>query len=83
MTKTVTEKIRERLRLRVDLPEPAERRAIREAVGLSQGELAEAVGVTRQAISHWESGLRTPQGRMLDRYIEAIRAMRAAQDEDQ
>lgn len=48
------------------------------AAGLSQGELAEAIGVTRQAVSHWESGTRTPQGEMLDRYVSAIRTLRDA-----
>lgn len=65
-----------RLRLRQDLPDPAQRRAIREAVGISQHELAEAIGVTRQAISHWENGTRTPKGVLLERYVTAIRTLR-------
>lgn len=68
-------RVRARLRLRKDLPSPAERRAIRKAAGLSQGELAEAIGVTRQAVSHWEAGTRTPQGALLDRYVSAIRTL--------
>jgi DNA-binding transcriptional regulator YiaG len=79
MTATVAEKIRFRLRVRRDLPDPAARREIREAAELSQQELADAIGVTRQAVSHWEAGIRTPKGILLDRYIEAIRAM---QDRD-
>ncbi|MFF4356897.1 helix-turn-helix transcriptional regulator [Streptomyces sp. NPDC001604] len=71
-------RVRARLRLRQDLPDPAERRAIRKAAGLSQGELAEAIGVTRQAVSHWEGGTRTPTGVLLDRYVSAIRTMRGA-----
>ena len=71
-------RVRARLRLRHDLPVPAERRAIRKAAGLSQGELAEAIGVTRQAVSHWEAGTRTPKGDLLDRYVSAIRTMRSA-----
>ncbi|KUN03945.1 hypothetical protein AQI95_21130 [Streptomyces yokosukanensis] len=76
MTATVAEKIRSRLQVRRDLPMPEERRAIREAADLSQQELADAIGVTRQAVSHWEAGIRTPRGIFLDRYIDAIRAMR-------
>ncbi|MEU0253274.1 helix-turn-helix transcriptional regulator [Streptomyces sp. NPDC006184] len=67
-----------RLLLRQDLPAPEERRAIRQAAGLSQGELAEAIGVTRQAISNWESGARTPKGSHLERYVTAIRTLRSA-----
>jgi transcriptional regulator with XRE-family HTH domain len=33
----------------------------REELGLSQGELAERVGVSQQTISRWESGLAIPQ----------------------
>jgi len=59
-----------------DLPTPEERRAIRRAAGLSQGELAQAIGVTRQAVSNWESGIRTPKGACLERYVTAIRTLR-------
>ncbi|MFH9225935.1 helix-turn-helix transcriptional regulator [Streptomyces lydicus] len=78
MTATVAEEIRSRLQVRTDLPCPEQRRALRTSAGLSQQELADAVGVTRQAVSHWESGIRTPRGAVLDRYIDAIRALREA-----
>ncbi|MEU0971332.1 helix-turn-helix transcriptional regulator [Streptomyces sp. NPDC005917] len=71
-------RVRARLRLHQDLPAPEERRAIRQAAGLSQGELAEAIGVTRQAVSHWEAGTRTPKGAFLERYVSAIRTLRDA-----
>ena len=61
--------------LRRDLPAPEQRRAIRQAAGLSQVEVAEAVGVTRQAVAHWEAGTRTPKGTLLERYVSAIRTM--------
>lgn len=69
-------RVRARLRLHQDLPTPEERRAIREAAGLSQGELAEAIGTTRQAISNYETGARTPRGARLERYVTAIRTLR-------
>lgn len=36
-------------------------RARREALGMTQGDLAEKVGVSRGAVSLWESGLRNPE----------------------
>ncbi|MFI0964655.1 helix-turn-helix transcriptional regulator [Streptomyces sp. NPDC021080] len=78
MTATVAEQIRSRLRIRVDLPSPDERRELREKAGLSQQELADVVGATRQAVGHWEAGNRTPRGKLLDRYVEAIRVLREA-----
>ncbi|MDH6141008.1 transcriptional regulator with XRE-family HTH domain [Kitasatospora sp. GP30] len=80
MTATsVAEQIRARLRVRNGLPNPDERRRIREAAGLSRRELADAIGVTRQAVGHWETGARqTPRGQLLDRYVAALRALQEA-----
>ena len=36
-------------------------RALRRRAGLSQEELAETVGVSRQAVSKWESGASVPE----------------------
>ena len=76
MTATVAEQIRSRLRVRRDLPAPAQRRELREAAGLTQQELADVVGVTRTAVSNYEQGIRTPRGIALTRYVEAIRTLR-------
>jgi len=35
---------------------------LRHDLGMSQAELAEAVGVSRVAVTHWESGNRRPSG---------------------
>lgn len=36
-------------------------REIREAVGMSQGELARRMGVTQGAVSQWENGSTNPE----------------------
>ncbi|MFJ5155750.1 helix-turn-helix transcriptional regulator [Streptomyces sp. NPDC088353] len=78
MTSTVAEKIRSLRHVRLELPTPPERRAIREAAGLTQAQVGSAVGVTPQAVALWESGRRTPRGHFLEKYVEAIRAMQEA-----
>lgn len=79
MVATTAEKIRSRLRVHRDLPDPEQRRALREAAGLSQQELANTIGVTRQAVSHWETGARNiPRGQLLDRYVEVLNTLREA-----
>lgn len=78
MTATVAEQIRSRLGVRLELPQPDERRRLREAAGLSQQEVADALGVTRAAVGHWETGLRSPRGRLLTAYVDVIRVLREA-----
>ncbi len=78
MNATTADMIRSRMHLRLDLPPPARCKALREAAGLSQQEVAEAVGVTRQAVGHWETGARRPSGPILGRYVEALRVLEDA-----
>lgn len=62
------------------LPPPALRRHIREQVGLSQEDIADALGVGRTAVTRWETGSREP-GRavrvayvaLLERLAEEVR----------
>lgn len=75
MATTVADQIRSRLRVRHDLLTPEKRRALREAAGLTQQELAEIVGVTRKAIGNYETGIRYPQGAARDRYAEVLRTL--------
>lgn len=70
--------VRERLKLHADLPNPSERRRIRESAGLTAREVAAAVGASHQAILMWEQGQRSPRGDFLVRYVEALNAMREA-----
>jgi HTH-type transcriptional regulator/antitoxin MqsA len=60
------------------LPEPEQRSALRKGAGLTQKELADAVGVDRTAIAHWEAGRRNPDGKRLDAYLEALGVLQDA-----
>jgi transcriptional regulator with XRE-family HTH domain len=65
------------------LPEPAVRREIREAAGLSQARLARALSVSRSCIAQWESGARmVPRGPLLDKYVAALRKLKAEVEAD-
>lgn len=61
-----------RSRRRRMLPPPEIRRMLREKAGITQEEIAGALGVSRPAISRWESGARTPRGERLLDYIELL-----------
>ncbi|MCM2389715.1 helix-turn-helix domain-containing protein [Streptomyces albipurpureus] len=50
----------------------AEIRAVREALGWDQAELARRVGVRHQTISRWERGDTSPKGKRLDRVRAAL-----------
>ncbi len=65
-----------RKQARVELPRPAERRALRKALGLTLHEVAELIGCSHVAVLHWEKGERTPQGENLTRYRELLDALR-------
>ncbi|MCU1592172.1 MAG: polymerase subunit sigma-24 [Frankiales bacterium] len=60
------------------LPPPRTRRALRQAAGLSTEQLGHVLGVTRQTVSNWETGRRTPRGEQLVAYLEALRFLRQA-----
>jgi DNA-binding transcriptional regulator YiaG len=69
------EALRERLdsvRAQRRLPAPAVRREIRERVGLSQADVARALGVTREAVAYWERGQRVPKAGTAARYLELL-----------
>lgn len=58
------------------LPTPEKARLIREAAGISQTQLAEAIGVHRMTILRWENGERRPRGLHLTAYCAALQEMR-------
>jgi transcriptional regulator with XRE-family HTH domain len=45
---------------------------VRRSRGLTQAELAESAGLTQAALSRYESGLREPDGDVLDRLGRAL-----------
>ena len=58
-----------------DLPPPAERRRLREAAGLSQSQVATALGTRREAVGNWEAGRtdpRPPQRAAYARLLEGL-----------
>jgi transcriptional regulator with XRE-family HTH domain len=64
-------------RRRRSLPDPATRRLIRVTAGVSQAELAAAIGVRGASLSRWETGRRHPRGQVRDRYAHALEELRA------
>jgi predicted transcriptional regulator len=59
------------------LPGPAACQQIREQSGLSQDDIARAVGVTRAAVARWEAGERQPRPANLRRYVELLEKLAA------
>ena len=43
---------------------------LREALGLTQEQFAQRVGVTYSSVNHWENGKRTPQPFLIRRLLE-------------
>ncbi|MFG3207735.1 telomere-associated protein Tap [Streptomyces sp. NPDC048192] len=58
-----------------DLPSPAERRRLREAAGLTQGQIASALETRRETVANWELGKtepRPPQRAAYARLLEKL-----------
>ncbi|MFD5326395.1 sigma factor-like helix-turn-helix DNA-binding protein [Streptomyces sp. NPDC127092] len=56
----------------VSLPSPKERRRLREALSLSEDQVAEALGVTRATVRAWETGRSSPRGRKREAYARLL-----------
>lgn len=69
-------------RRRRRLPDPATRRALRVAAGLSQADVAACVGVDRASVSRWETGHRSPRGDTAEAYAALLRDLAAATASD-
>lgn len=60
------------------LPSPKQRRHLREAASLTQAQVAERVGVSRETVRAWESGRTTPRGRRREAYAELLASLAEA-----
>jgi transcriptional regulator with XRE-family HTH domain len=77
---TTLAQVAEKVRARRDLPEPAVRRALRIGAGLSQQDIADVCGVTRAAVSRWESGERGVDADHVVLYAELLDMLRRGGD---
>lgn len=68
----------ERARRRRELPDARTRRLTRARAGITQIDLARALGVDRATVSRWESGDRNPDGELLVAYLDALAQMERA-----
>jgi transcriptional regulator with XRE-family HTH domain len=59
-------------RRRKSLPAPAVRRYLRQNAGLTQDDVALVLGASREAVSRWERGLRTPRRDARTAYVELL-----------
>jgi transcriptional regulator with XRE-family HTH domain len=59
-------------RIRRGLPDPSVRRLLRQRAGLTQRELAAALGIAQPTLARWEAANRTPRGDLLERYSQAL-----------
>ncbi|MFK4037618.1 helix-turn-helix transcriptional regulator [Nonomuraea wenchangensis] len=50
-------------------------RELRQAAGLTQAEIAAAVGVAQPTVALWETGQRVPRGAAALRYAKAVEAL--------
>jgi DNA-binding transcriptional regulator YiaG len=65
----------QRERLRERLPRPEVCRSLRETAGLTQADVARAVGCQRASVSRWEAGKRRPRGDLADAYIRVVQRL--------
>jgi len=57
------------------LPPPAVARAILAAAEVSQGNVADELGVHRVTVARWLAGTRTPRGEVRERYARLLREL--------
>ncbi|MGW1216543.1 helix-turn-helix domain-containing protein [Streptomyces sp. NPDC002499] len=57
------------------LPSPKERRRLRESGSLTQAQVAERVGVSRETVRSWETGRTTPRGDKREAYAKLLASL--------
>ncbi|MFJ6084075.1 helix-turn-helix domain-containing protein [Streptomyces sp. NPDC092369] len=57
------------------LPSPKERRRLRESGSLTQAQVAERVGVSRETVRSWERGRTTPRGDKREAYAKLLASL--------
>jgi DNA-binding transcriptional regulator YiaG len=57
-----------------ELPEPGERIRLRQAFGVSQARLANALKVSRATVIAWEKGTQNPEGANREAYAATLSA---------
>ena len=65
-----------RSQARKQLPPPEMRRLIREQARLSQEDIAGVLKIDRATVSRWESGERTPRGKLAETYKQLLDRLR-------
>jgi len=67
-------------RRRRALPPPPVRRLLREGAGMTQAEVAGALGVGRPAVTRYESGARSPRGDVRLVYVDLLERLVGEQE---
>ncbi|MCU1530390.1 MAG: hypothetical protein JWP75_4153 [Frondihabitans sp.] len=60
------------------LPAPAVARAIREAAGVAQSQIADELHVHRLTVGRWESGASKPRGNVRIAYLQLLTDLQGA-----
>ncbi len=71
------ERLIENSRHRRELPSPELRRQIRKLGRVTQAEIAQVLGINRASVSRWESGERTPRGKLAKSYKQLLERIHA------
>jgi DNA-binding transcriptional regulator YiaG len=82
MTTTLLDEAIAEAQARRELPDPTEARRLRQRAGLTQQQIAEAIGVSRFAVCHWETGVRQPRGPAARLYLAVLRRLVAEHERE-